>query len=311
MFNLPSNRGNTCFLDSVLVALFYTKVPFLDRALAMQVDHKTTNAFSGPWKATPTPEQDLRMKDQFKEVLQQVCFAIQRPQYKFLDDLLTELDYIVKVYQPLPLGEVKHEGTNQFQMNSAVDFAGFVMCEILNLETKEMRLTLEETFAYHGYIFRRNIRHQAPFLRLQPGDRTLCVSQLLEPDTPVEVKLTPLEQQMCRVKRNQKRVIQSRCLTDATFLVVGIDRLMYHDGKSYLSKQYVLPDAVLSIGDHDLFLYSVVVYVKLHYVTYLCHDDVWFRYDDLKKDLEIIGDYVDMAGCREVRHGLVLCCFHK
>ena len=293
MFQLPANRGNTCFIDSVLAALFYKPLSYIECAISVPPDEKGY-AFTGPFAKPLTQQQERKMKDKLLTLLSEVAKAIQDPRFEYLQDVCTELDYALKVYQPISLGEIEHAGT--FKMNGALDFAGFLFGDIFNLEAHPiLMIKQKESFYFEDQLVRSNTRRQRPFLRFQPPTRACMLRDLLSDSDVVELTLTDQERHTLRYPHKKAQVYKHSVILDANFLVVGFDRLTHNGhGQPTLNTTHVIPDAILHINRKDLLLYALVIYRNSHYFTYFVVEDTWYCYDDLQ-EIQELGFYEKMA----------------
>ena len=286
-------NGNSCYQDSVMLALFAIPNQFIDENILHAnisdiTDKPNRQIICGKNKA-----EDLEFRTKIQTELQNITNSIrngvrgkdcsllrqmikkcpssskQKFHEKGMQDASEFLQYLFALFEI--------EGmTQQITVQVSNDLAEFPSELITSEKDKD-----KETTAPIVPMFIQN----------PSSDTKINTNLFLQ--TIDDIKLD--EDNLYRVKgKNYKRVIWSKkIISTPSFLVFYANRVYKQGMKEKRTNVEITPAEEIKI-DSKLFLYAIVVHHQQHYTCYIRCGQLWFYYNDMNNQITFVGTYEQM-----------------
>jgi len=266
-FSGLSWTGNSCYLDSVLLALFAVPNKVIDENI---LEKKVEESYNCSRHSKEKIQEELKNIAEFmrgnekdkscinlREMIRE-CPGTERFESTNTQDAGEFLNYIFTIFD-VNVGKLKE------------------IVNITNTNTNDV-YKIKETVTKTFPIV--NIYHSS----FKDGKRYLN-SYLTQHEELLFENMREFE----GIEYDKR--VTSYIFEDYNYLIFSVHRTYYTDsGKEKKSVKRIIPPE--RIG--NIALHAIVVHLKNHYTCYIKCNDTWFYYDDLKEEIDSVGDYDDM-----------------
>lgn len=278
---LLSNIGASCYLDSVLFALFASKSTFIRQKLLVDVPRVSKSLAKGC-----TKESLLEIQRSLRAIYSSIHGG---PHVKYCTNLR-------KSFRKCSKGHDSYASTGT---RDSGDFLAFLF-NLFDMDVATKRLRTYGT----------DSRATIPKDKVMTEDRVVNASVIIDvatyilksyKETPITTFLKIAEDSGYDSKGfklndvKYKRMIITKELKSAPYLVFNLVRGI--EGSFIGTK--VIPSPTITIHDGTEFeLVAIVVYQYYHYMAYVKCGEYWFHYDDVGPRFKQIGSFNDLLNAK-------------
>lgn len=274
---LPQNQNNSCFLDSLLMALFYNRCIFLDFCFLnaiLQSEQSSTR-----WIFGSDSKTDLNKRKEIQKILKNIVKSIRHEKSNTNSFIATLRELISQCN----FKALKNTNTQQEAMECL-----YILTEILQLNTKFNQQTTQ--------VFGTNdLLYAIPTQQTETTNRSetcSCVLHLSEwnKDWNEFLLVTSLDSGMLKEGFTSDGKVYQRQLTfikyvpKNSFFIIHLDRTVKNppniDSNSIFLEEYLMDFNLTSI-----ILHNGTNIHSGHYTCLIKKESFWFLYDDTIKDL--------------------------
>lgn len=276
--------GNSCYQDSVLLALLARPIKFIRRNILTRDVKNISSSSNREIKCGQNFATDYTKRKSIQDELVSVTDTIRRG--KGGDYTCSNLRNLIK----------SCPGSQQFHTRETQDAGEFLQYIFTLFDVKGMKKTITVKItndlspipkSTRLRVTKQDTIDTVPIVSVIPGEETdLTLASLLRQtdDSFIQGYKGP-------DGKEYRRRIEITDITDAEFLVFSIQRTFLNNrGVEQRSFVRILPSEKIM----GLELYAIVVHRNVHYTCYIKCDQGWFYYDDTKDTIKYIGNYTDM-----------------
>lgn len=308
LYNLFENTGQSCYLDSVLVALYAVPNKFIDdNTIDANIEEEKANAL-GKWECGDTSRENLSSKEYIQS---QLKFTIEKLRgYRDTRMLLcTDLRRALKL---CPYTR-KYSGTGQ-------EDAGEFLSHLLQVFSRTNQSVKETATYITNDISESNTDNM---IKLKPVyDKKASIIWFTD---GIELSLMPkriIDIRQFLIKREDsgqlssnnlykhtdgqtyQRRVGETTLVSAPYIIFSIQRRNPITDKKIFTKIYPAEVITLPKSGQHFYLSAIVVHKGGegggHYVCYFLCGDTWMFYDDVGRVLKTVGKFVDILNAGEI-----------
>ena len=250
------NVSNSCYIDSIFIALFANKNKIIDN-------------FFSTLQNDSIQKEILRIRDSIQgrgNVI--TCTNFRRK--------LSQLDYQYDFHTK--------------RMQDAGEFLMF----LFSIFRVESTIKKRSTIVYNNKREKIKVSEQrmvdSPIISISPfflSDESSLEDYIHQKDT---VKLSN-ENRFRHYGQLYKYRTECNDIVYSTFLVFYIQRLMGDDERDYSSID--IPE-VLDVEPKELQLSSIIIHQDMHYTCYFRCEKTWYYYDDLDNTITLVGSFENL-----------------
>lgn len=294
-------KGNSCYLDSTLVALFATPSQFTDNILTMNLaENHITPSQRGLYPCGTTYVEDLKNRQMVQNQLNLIAQSI-RGSGNIVEYCFNLRETLKQCPDP--------ENYYDTAMKDSGEFLGY----ILSLFPVNTAVKKRVTYATNDMSFNPPLRSLIKTSDIT--DRNSSIIQQIDSFTLLSLKEKSsglrnfikqredtypqeLSTENLFFPNNDKigyiRRITDETLESAPYIVFSLKRVnIYTD---FIQAQ-IIPEPRITLPSGEFFLSAIVIFEGLHYTcTFVC-DDTWYYYNDMNSrnyGIEKIGTYNQM-----------------
>ena len=299
-------KGNSCYIDSTLVALFSTPCQFTDNILNMNLSKNPISRFvGGSYPCGMSYDEDLQNRQMVQNQLNIIAQSIRG------SNTIVEYCFNLReTFRRCPDPENYYDN----RIKDAGEFLGY----ILSLFPVNTAVKRRQTYATNDMSFKpsfgslietsditdRNssIIHQVDSFRLLAlkGEKTGLNNFIKQREDTYPNELA--EEDLFFPNNGNigyKRRITYETLVSAPYIVFSLKRVNIFT--NFINTEIIpVPEITLKSGER-FFLSAIVIFENLHYTcTFLC-ENTWYYYNDMdstKYYIQRIGTYNDMLKIR-------------
>jgi hypothetical protein len=282
ILNGLSWTGNSCYIDSVIFALFAMPSKFIYQHLLSPITKSKNKQF---------------------------CSKIQRELLHITVFLRSEnkKPYTCSNLRKIISTNPHSQNFHLFDMNDASEFLMYIL-DIFNstniaisqnsvFVTSDKSIHPKNLILSSEHIFKDSsiIRYIDPFILKNLNQNkfhdirdflTLKSDEFLDEHNKLVFK-----------SKKYNRKININVLLDSPYLIFNFDRALFSNfGRSTFLNTKIVPSQILTLhSNRRLLLSTIIVFSNSHYICYFQNCFNWFIYNDLKNDkIQLIGSYFDM-----------------
>lgn len=295
-------KGNSCYLDSTLVALFSNPCRFTDNILTMNLSENIIPPFkNGLYACGRTYEEDLKNKQTVQNQLNIIVNSI-----RGYGNIVEYCFNLRETFKKCPDPENYYDNA----IKDAGEFLGY----ILSLFPVNTAIKKRKTYATNDMSIEPPNRSLIKTSNIV--DKTSSIIQQVDSFALLSLKgktsgLTSFIKQKEDTYPNElttenlfypktdgigyKRRITYETLESAPYIVFSLKRI--NSFTNFINTQ-IVPEPIIKLPSGELFFLSaIVIFETLHYTcTFVCND-TWYYYNDLNSKnygIKTIGTYSDM-----------------
>ena len=295
-------KGNSCYLDSTLVALFSNPSSFTNNILTMDLTkNRIAPSQTGLYPCGNTYEEDLRNRQMVQNQLNLIAQSI-RGSGNIVEYCFNLRETLKKCPDP--------ENYYDNAMKDAGEFLGYILSLFpVNTAVKRRITYATNDMSYNpphrsliktSDILDKNssiIQQIDSFSLLSLKNNTSGLSNFIEQkeDTyPEELTSENLFFPENSID-SYKRRITYETLEDAPYVVFSVKRV--NAFTDFINTQ-IIPEPIITLpSEKTFFLSAIVIFEGLHYTCAFVCEDTWYYYNDMNSQnygIHRIGTYNDM-----------------
>ena len=284
--------GNSCYLDSTILALFFVPSRFTDRILNTELQ---INNFKTMFICGNNPQEDLKNRKLVQKELKRLVNHIRG------DDQVKQCSNLRQTFKNCPNIE------NYF--DSETKDAGEFLAYILNIFQDITNTSHTKTMIYGTNSTVKNPSIEKLFHTRTIEDRNSSVIQHISSDELVELQQSGKKKEIkefIQTKEDNypnfldnenlykpynggkayKRRIQVNSIIDTPFIVFDVKRVNLNNE---FIKSEILPNEDIQLPNGKEYkLQSIVLFNNGHYTCMFKHTGIWYEYNDLNDSNKLI-----------------------
>ena len=301
---LPSFRGldyisNSCYLDSVLVALFANSNSVINKHML----NKDIYSLKRKWIVCgKTIDEEYKHREQIQKELNRIAISIQGGEQVKDCSLLKEKIEKCQSSQPFHRNGMQDAGEfllflfNIFEVSVMTKRRTTYITNSLDTQPDYVIKTFEENQLSSPVI---NISVHT----LNKEPRFDLNQFLVEKEDAILDK-----NDLYRNKDGElfRRRIEEITVLSSPYIVFNANRLYLNNNNVYERNETILdlPEEIV-ISRYRLYLHAVVVHQCLHYTVFIKNNELWFYYDDIPNRIDKIGSFQDLIDTGVGKNGIL------
>ena len=291
-------KGNSCYQDSVLLALFAIPNKFITKHILKKNIEEISKNPKREIKCSDKLESDILFRSNIKNELINITDLMRNP-----DNNVTNCSNLRKLIKECP--STSRQKFYETGMQDAGEFIQYLfsLFEVTGIKLqRKMYITNELTGIYtsknKSFLNLRKVidrtENTSPIIlisseSLQKSNKDININKYLIKKEDIE-----LDKKNLYKYENEyyKRTINIERVIDAKYLIFYVQRLSVN--KNILHNKIIPSETIVLPNDKQLNLHSIVVYRGYHYTCYIKCDKNWFYYNDLSLNIDFVGNYDEM-----------------
>jgi ubiquitin C-terminal hydrolase len=272
------NTRNSCYMDSVIIALFTVKNKIIDKYIL----YKDLNSISKKWISCSS-------RDDIRSELLRITHSL-RGGPENITDVKTLRTYLQNC-----------KGSQDFHKGGMQDPGEFLLYlfNIFEVSTMTKRRKTYITNSIENppkdYIkISEEIQYSTPVINIPHHKirRGLDISTFLkQTDDAIFSKENFYRHEHTGI--TYKRRIETNIVLSSSYIVFNIERVTISE--EFIDTKIEIPTELTLLDNSSLELHSVVTYENRHYTCYFKNNDKWYYYDDLQSGAVHVKNYLSSS----------------
>lgn len=287
------NRGNSCYQDSVLLALLGIPNDFINKSIINKDIDDISNDPKREIKCSDNIKNDRIRRNRIKKELNKIMNSIRNPEVSNKVENCSMLrEHLSKC--PSTSGQEFHSS----RMQDAGEFLIYLFSLFNVTGTKRYIKTIvtndienDINFLENSKIVSERIETVSPIISIHSKSlRNTNIDYYL--DFIEDTEFDKFNLYKDKDGNTYKRKITYDSIEDSNYLIFYAQRLLQGDKRSY--KKIIPNEEIILKSKKKLYLHAIVVHERLHYTCYIKCNNVWFHYNDIYNNIEHVGTYDEM-----------------